>query len=144
MNTIVKQIDGTNCEIETVDEYTNIFITSDNTRLKSEWIVRKAPEAIAEQIASIVIQHLLLTSESPDEVLELEIIKGDNGNESRHTTPESEAWLKELRSASHDTEAARTKLYMRSSTLGSVKELPFNWLTEPIANESPSRHRALL
>jgi hypothetical protein len=98
MNTIVKQIDGINCEIETVDEYTNIFITSDNNLLMSEWIVRRAPEAIAEQIASIVLQHLLLTPESPD------IFKGDNGNESRHTTPEGEARLEESRSVSHDTE----------------------------------------
>ena len=103
MNTIVKQIDGINCEIETVDEYTNIFITSDNTRLKSEWIVRKAPEAIAEQIASIVIQHRLLTPEPPENVWELEINK-DDSNQSRHTTPEGEAWLKESRSVSHDTE----------------------------------------
>jgi hypothetical protein len=111
MNTIVKQINAINCEIETIDEYTNIFITSNNTRLKSEWIVRKAPEAIAEQIASIVIQHLLLTPESPHEVLELEIIKGDNGTEARHTTPESEAWLKGLRSVSHDTEGADEALH---------------------------------
>jgi len=104
MNTIVKNIDGINCEIETVDGYTDISITSDNTRLNSEWIVRKAPEAIAEQIASIVIQHLLLSPESPDKVWEPEIIKGDNGNESRHITPEGETWLEESRSVSHDTE----------------------------------------
>jgi hypothetical protein len=98
VQTALKEIDGINCEIKTVDEYTNIFITSDNTVLKAEWIVRRAPEAIAEQIASIVLKHLLLTPESPD------IIKGDNGNESRHTTPEGEARLEEPRSVSHDTE----------------------------------------
>jgi hypothetical protein len=43
MNTIVKQINGINYEIETVNGYIDICITSDNTRLKTEWIVRKAP-----------------------------------------------------------------------------------------------------
>jgi hypothetical protein len=104
MNTLTKEIDGISCEIQTVDGYTDVNIAQGNTKLLPEWIVRKAPEAIAEQIASIVIQHLLLTPELPDEVWEQEIIKGDNGNESRHTTPEGDTWLEESRSVSHDTE----------------------------------------
>jgi hypothetical protein len=88
MQTINKEIDGINCEIETADGYSDISIEPDNTRLQGpEWIVRKAPEAIAEQIASAVIQHLLLTPEPPKEI------------------SQSEAWVADMRTVSHDAES---------------------------------------
>jgi hypothetical protein len=102
MNTILKQIDGISCEIETVDGYTDICIAQENSKLLTEWIVRKAPVEIAEQIASIVIQHLLRSPEPPEE------LRGtvDISKPVKAATPESkvrcEAWFtKEHRTVSH-------------------------------------------
>jgi hypothetical protein len=109
MQTTLKEISGINCEIQTEDGFTDIQIALGNARLATEWIVRKAPEAIAEQIGSIVIQHLLLAPKPPEKVWEPVTTASSTSSTTRgivevgSATPEGEAWiLNEKREVSHN------------------------------------------
>jgi hypothetical protein len=117
---------GIACEIESSGGFTDITIKGDTDikgerpRLFFEWIVRRAPEPVAEQIAAVVIQHLLETPEAPESLMKEVKLSQDEqdrlsqgGVVERSLTPEEEAWFRIKREVSHEYHADEELNFIR-------------------------------
>jgi hypothetical protein len=92
----LKEIDGITCDIQTENGFSFITIEPGDPRLNPQMIVRDAPELAAEEIASIIIQHLLKGPPGPS---------GNASDDERSRwfqTPEGQDFLFNMHGVTHE------------------------------------------